>query len=274
MLAKLFADLYVRIAPSIGLTRKESPCPVCNGRGILIGAVDFNRSCEDSERRVFASSKAEVDYYLCERCGFTFAPEFLDWSKNEFLNEIYNDEYLLVDPELLEIRPRRMAHGLEAVFGNVKDNICHLDYGSGYGTLSTLLRANGWETKSYDPFFQENNAACVEKFDLVTAIEVFEHVPHPYQLMDDLVAKLRSDGVLYFTTLLSDGIQSGRDLLDWWYLAPRNGHVSLFSNKSLTFLLEQYDFKLASVNSNLHIAYRELPKWCESVEFLVMRSGK
>lgn len=274
MLAKLFSDVFVRIASSIGLTSRGSPCPVCNGRGFLIGAVDFNRSCEDGERRVFASSKVEVDYYLCERCGFTFAPEFLDWSKNEFLTKIYNDEYLLVDPELPKIRPRRMAQCLEDVFGDAKHKICHLDYGSGYGTLSTLLRANGWATRSYDPFFQDNNTFGTEKFDLITAIEVFEHVPHPYQLMDDLVTKLQADGVLYFTTLLSDGVQSGRDLLDWWYLAPRNGHVSLFSARSLTFLLEQYGFKLACVNSNLHIAYREIPRWCESVEDILKRSGK
>ncbi|QKV57584.1 MAG: class I SAM-dependent methyltransferase [Dechloromonas sp.] len=86
---------------------------------------------------------------------------------------------------------------MEDVFGDAKHKICHLDYGSGYGTLSTLLRANGWATRSYDPFFQDNNTFGTEKFDLITAIEVFEHVPHPYQLMDDLVTKLQADGVLY-----------------------------------------------------------------------------
>jgi hypothetical protein len=36
-----------------------------------------------------------------------------------------------------------------------------------------------------------------------------------------------------FSTLLSDGeIVRGRPLR-WWYAAPRNGHISLFSAQSL-----------------------------------------
>jgi SAM-dependent methyltransferase len=266
MLKKIFAELAMRGAASIRLTKKPSSCPVCDGTARSIGAVDFNRTCEDSEQRVFARSDKLVDYFLCERCDFMFSPEFLEWSEDRFLREIYNEEYLLVDPEFPEIRPRRMAKGLEEIFGGVKREIHHLDYGSGYGTLSKLLEATGWQTNSYDPFFKENSALDVEKFDLVTAIEVFEHVPFPYRLMDDLVARLRPDGVLYFSTLLSDGVQCERSTLDWWYLAPRNGHISLFSMKSLTFLLDQYSFKLANVSPGFFLAYRKLPQWCKSIE--------
>lgn len=266
MLKRLLSGLLTRGAASINLVKKSFPCPVCNGKGQCIGAVDFNRSCEDKEQRIFPRSERLVDYFQCEQCDFMFAPEFLEWSEDRFLSEIYNDEYILADPEFPEIRPRRMAQGLDQIFGSVKREIHHLDYGSGYGTLSKLLEAATWRTKSFDPFFKESSTLDGEKFDLVTAIEVFEHVPFPHRLMVDLVARLRSDGVLYFSTLLSDDFQREDSIMDWWYLAPRNGHISLFSLKSLTFLLDQYNFKLAIAGPGHFFAYRNCPRWFNSIE--------
>ena len=49
--------------------------------------------------------------------------------------------------------------------------------------------------------------------------------------------------------------------LDWGYLAPRNGHVSLFSDKSLTVLLGAHGFRVLHLNDGLHVAFREMPAW-------------
>jgi SAM-dependent methyltransferase len=266
MLKKLLSDLAVRGMVGLGLVKAPVACPVCNGKAKAIGTVDFNRSCEDSEGRVFEPSGKLVEYCLCERCGYCFAPEFLEWPEQRFLDEIYNNDYILVDPELSELRPDRVALEVEPIFGGAKGIIEHLDYGGGLGALSRRLAANGWKSASFDPFFPEPAQSKEGLYDLVTAIEVFEHVPNPRQLVEDLIARLRPDGILFFSTLLSDGVQQEASLLDWWYLAPRNGHVSLFSTASLRILFGHYEFKLLDVRPGVHLAYRRLPQWCQGLD--------
>lgn len=273
MLKKILSELAARVLVALGISKAPVACCVCNGKAILLGQVDFNRSCEDKEGRVFQTSQRLVDYYRCERCGYCYAPEFLDWPQQRFLSEIYNDDYALVDPELLELRPGRVAQGIDEIFGKAKMMIRHLDYGGGPGTLSKLLIAKGWNSMSVDPFFPGSGENAEGNFDLVTAIEVFEHVPNPRQLVEDLIAQLRPDGILFFSTLLSDGVQREGSLLEWWYLAPRNGHVSLFSTSSLTILFGLFEYKLLNVSPGVHIAYRRLPHWCQGLEaFVSLRS--
>lgn len=266
MLKKILSDLSGRALVALGISKAPVACCVCDGKAVLLGAVDFNRSCEDKDGRVFEKSQRLVEYYRCGRCGHCFAPEFIAWPEQRFLSEIYNDDYALVDPELLEIRPGRVAQGIDEIFGGAKNLITHLDYGGGPGTLSKLLVAKGWSSTSYDPFFSGSGENTENKYDLVTAIEVFEHVPNPRHLVEDLIARLCPDGMLFFSTLLSDGVQREASLLEWWYLAPRNGHVSLFSMSSLSILLGLYEFKLLNVAPGVHIAYRRLPHWCQGLE--------
>lgn len=268
MLKNLLAELVNQCLVTLGISSKPLICPVCKGCAKVLGAVDFNRSCEDRDGVVFEPSKKLVEYFLCDRCGYCFAPELQSWAEERFLLEIYNDEYVLVDPELSELRPTRVAQWIEDIFGSAKSQIEHLDYGGGAGTLSKILNAKGWNSNSFDPFFQESGQTESSRYHLVTAIEVFEHVPDPQQLVEDLIDRLRPDGVLFFSTLLSDSEQGDGSLLNWWYLAPRNGHISLFSTNSLAILFGQHGFKLVSLGSGAHMAYRRLPQWCLGVETL------
>lgn len=266
MLKDMVRKLTSQGLHSLGLKRSEPICPVCSRSSQKIGSVDFNKSCEDKEKRVFKESKRKVIYYLCDSCAHCFAPEFREWCNEDFIREIYNSEYIKVDPELTEKRPIEFAKFIDRVFGEIKKNIHHLDFGGGPGVLSNALRNLGWNSVSFDPFFATVDEHASEKFDLITAIEVFEHVPDPHQLMHQIFARMKEDGLLLFSTLPSDQVLRGGSLLKWWYLAPRNGHVSLFSTNSLIALFEKYDLKVASLMPGLFVAYRKLPGWCENIK--------
>jgi SAM-dependent methyltransferase len=247
------------------MTRATSPsqsCPICDGAIALLGVVDFNKSCEEARGKFLPPAGVPVQYSRCERCGFCFVPEMYEWSLEDFATKIYNSHYAEVDPDYLDARPRGYANTLMQMFQGAATEIRHLDYGGGNGLLSNILADAGWYSTSYDPFVNhEIRVDDFGKFDLITAFEVFEHVPNPRRLSADLGSLLDEDGILLFSTLLSDGNISTEQALTWWYASPRNGHISLYSRESLAILGTRESFKFGSFSVNLHAYWRRLPAW-------------
>ncbi len=207
-----------------------------------------------------------VYYALCNNCGFCFTPEMATWKPEKFEEMIYNDEYALVDPDYIEVRPKEMAAHLISLFGDRTHSIKHLDYGGGGGLLANILNKSGWQSVSYDPFVHRDvNIDRLEKYDLVTAYEVFEHVPDVSVLMANLRTLLAPGGMVLFSTLLSDGNIHPNQRITWWYASPRNGHISLFSRKSLAVLAQNYGFKFGSFSVGFHAFFTSIPPWANQV---------
>jgi hypothetical protein len=246
---------------------RRVPCEVCGASASFLDAVDFNKSCEESKNIYLPTAGRVIDYYLCDACGFCFAPEFRDWTVEEFTEKIYNGDYVKVDPDYVTIRPTFNARALHERFGMHKGRLRHLDYGGGSGLLSQTLRENGWNSLSYDPIVEpDKDITELGVFDLITAYEVFEHVPHIDALCEHMARLCADDGIIRFTTLCSDGsIQRGQSLA-WWYAAPRNGHISLHSRKSLQQMMSKYGFSLHSFSLLDHIAFRHWPDWFSAVQ--------
>lgn len=164
----------------------------------------------------------------------------------------------------MERRPYENAEFIRKTFSDEFTQIRHLDYGGGNGRMTEMLHGYGWHSETYDPF-PENNVSVSDlgRFNLITAFEVFEHVPDPNKLMDDLKGLMDEDCMVIFSTLVSDGHFKNSEQLDWWYASPRNGHISLYSKVSLAVLAEKNELRFASVNDNLHCFWNRLPSWAE-----------
>ena len=243
-------------------------CPIClQSSCVWHDVVDFNKSCEELRGVFLPLSGVPVYYARCTSCGFVHAPEMYNWSVDRFASDVYNADYVHVDPDYVEARPHANAQLLHNTFQNKEQAISHLDYGGGDGLLSQKLRSFGWpQTQSWDPFASPDTSVMdLGKFNLITAFEVFEHVPDVDRLMQDLSALIQTEGVILFSTLLSDDQIQKNQRLSWWYASPRNGHISLFSRQSLAHLAQTYGFKLASFNQNLHAMWRELPHWSSHI---------
>jgi FkbM family methyltransferase len=248
------------------MTTQPVECLVCSGSCRLLDVVDFNKSCEEQRGCFLPLSGTPIYYYSCEVCEFCFAPEFGQWTLADFEAQIYNDNYISVDPDYLSIRPSNNAKALIGAFGAQKDGIRHLDYGGGNGLLTRLLKEAGWNSTSYDPFVDRTtNLDDLGTFNLITAFEVFEHVPNVKSLANNLSSLLEANGMVLFTTLLIDGNINLNKRINWWYASPRNGHISLFSSESLRWFAKQVGLNYHKFTPGLHALLNQVPHWAEQL---------
>jgi hypothetical protein len=232
-------------------------CKVCGYSANLFGAADSSKSTTAGQP-VPPTGKS-IFFYRCTNCDFLFTPDFDTWSQADFLREIYNEEYIKVDPDFTSIRPLEYAQTMAARLAPRRASIRLLDYGGGRGTFAARMRELGFDTASYDPFFKsEFEPSLGEKFELIHCREVIEHSPDPRSFALDLVRFLRDDGVVYLSTVLQppDILELG---LRWWYAAQRNGHISLFSRESLGVLWHELGLQFGCFDDVHHIAWRGSP---------------
>jgi 2-polyprenyl-6-hydroxyphenyl methylase/3-demethylubiquinone-9 3-methyltransferase len=236
------------------------PCKICGEPAPLYGTVDFNRNCEIEGGVKLPPSGTPVRYRRCNACGFLFTDAFDRWSRDDFKTHIYNEGYAAVDPEYAEARPRNNAAAVVALFGAHRSERRVLDYGGGNDALCAQLRAAGFPVAvTYDPFVPEfATPPPGGKFDLITCFETLEHMPDPVAGIGDIVAHLDEPGLVLFSTLLQPA-DFDRHGMGWWYVGPRNGHISLFSRSALVKAWGRHGFRTGSFDDNMHVAFRTLP---------------
>ncbi|HET7887518.1 MAG TPA: class I SAM-dependent methyltransferase [Bradyrhizobium sp.] len=248
------ADLRLRAARPSSL-----PCKICGAPSALYGVTDFSRPC-DIGAPMPPVSGLPVYYRRCETCGFLFTDAFDDWDIGEFKTHIYNDDYVKYDPDYLEARPSGNASWVAQFWSEHKSGMRVLDYGGGNDVLCSSLRASGFkEAVTYDPMVAEHALQPSGKFDLVTCFETMEHLPDPIAGIGKMVEFVADPGAVLYTTLVQpdDLPKTG---MSWWYIGPRNGHVSIFTRQALAAAWGKYGFKTASFSELLHIAFRTLPE--------------
>jgi len=204
----------------------KAVCKICGRQADFFGCADMGKTCGSEEDQFMPRACTYLAYHQCPFCGFLFTPDLDGWTPEMFENRIYNDDYLKVDGDFLEVRPRQAAGSLASRLGSWGSRLEILDYGGGRGALEAELRKRGYASvATYDPFFHARKDFPDHASDLILSIEVFEHVPSPHHLMSDLLSLLRRDGLIFFTTLLQPDNLAEQGI-SWWYLAPRNGHIS------------------------------------------------
>jgi 2-polyprenyl-6-hydroxyphenyl methylase/3-demethylubiquinone-9 3-methyltransferase len=134
-----------------------------------------------------------------------------------------------------------------------------LDFGSGSGALAARLSEGGFgAAASYDPFSNPDASVLERRYDVVTCFEVLEHHVDPLAAIRQVAGSTSEEGLVILSTLVQ-GAEFERDGLNWWYIGPRNGHVSIFSRPALATAWATAGFSVASMNDDLHVAFRTVP---------------
>jgi len=229
-------------------------CKICSSDSFFFGICDFNKNCEERKGYFLPISGKAVYYFKCSHCGLIFTTYFDKFSPDMFEKEIYNKDYKDVDPDFEELRPNAFATLLLKNF-NIEKNLDILDYGCGDGKFIENLTHYGFSNvKGYDPYSKEFFTKPQNKFSLISSFEVFEHVTDPIELIKDIISLKKPKGTILFSTLLTPKNidQIG---VNWWYISPRNSHITIYTQKSLSILFSHFGMKVKHFNQNLHLAY-------------------
>jgi len=166
-----------------------------------------------------------------------------------------------VDPDILGERARLNAKVLADTFKNQASSLKLLDYGGGEGTLASLLEEAGFaKAVTYEPFNPRFTERPTELFNVITCFEVFEHVLSPLDLANDIAGFMAPQSMVIFSTLVQP--QNFPSLgVNWRFIRPRNGHISIHSRQSLAMVLQAAGLRLVSFNDALHGAFRSRPSF-------------
>lgn len=235
-----------------------SVCKLCGGHAPEQFQVEADR------RPGHEPTAPTVPYFRCGGCGFLFATH-LDAPDAE---QLYEDDYFGTTDLGAEPRrelPRQMAEQLRVWLGGAVEPV--LDFGSGTGRAVARMREAGLEAYGVDIVEPEVAKDHIRvglleddsRFGLVTAIEVFEHLPDPVAAASAIARALRPGGLLAMTTETHDPATLAPD---WWYLAPGAGHISLYTPRALEVLAGRAGFHvLYTTPTNHYWVKGPLPAW-------------
>jgi SAM-dependent methyltransferase len=226
-------------------TTKLPACIICKGGTVQRFSKPFDQSY--------------VQYCHCSSCGHLTATELdakPNYASGRYFTEIdtgweqRNSRML----ELIQIISR-----IPGVAISKRSTI--LDFGCGSGRLVQDLNRAGFDARGFEPHPETTISLprvfidlreipeIAGRIELITCIEVLEHLREPDETLQAISDLLRPSGYLLVSTDLYNDRTHGEH---WYYLNPAAGHVSIFSGKSLTMLLRRHGFHpVLRVNSSV-----------------------
>jgi 2-polyprenyl-3-methyl-5-hydroxy-6-metoxy-1,4-benzoquinol methylase len=179
--------------------------------------------------------------------------------------------------ETSEVRRQQSVQLFKQV-QKVGDFSSWLDIGAGVGELVDVVSQFGLRAIGIEPSqFLSNEARKLrrnvltgslevipnQKFDVISVIDVIEHVVSPLQFIGTLIPYLSPNGVIVIVTPDSDSAVAKLLKHRWWHIRP--AHISYFSKKTLRKCIA-------------HLSLEELahfrPSWYFPGSYLSQRLGK
>ena len=225
-----YADRGGKYMKQTGVTlprMERRSCPVCASYSVMCSV-----------------KKVGIDYCSCASCGALFSGDL-----TPDIIATHNDspgERCAI--EIQRTRLQRIKNHL----GRMPEKI--LDFGCGRGDLVDFLKGEGVNAVGVDQHTKlQLSDMPSESLDVVTMVEVIEHLGDPLGILKQLADSLKPGGVLYIESSFVDflGNPATSDYVD-----PRIGHCCIHSKKSIAYLGEKLTLGVTWVNNNVVIMHK------------------
>lgn len=194
-----------------------------------------------------------VDYRRCGSCGMVMAID-PHWLEEAYSAAIAKLDIGLLDRCAILSNVTAMVLKAERLRGGT-----FLDWAGGYGTLTRMMRDRGYDFSHQDlmatNIFADGHEIedfTGQRFDLVTAFEVLEHLVDPVSELAPVTAT--TDLFLTSTVLLPDPPPAPED---WWYYTLESGqHITFYTRESLDRLARRLGFDGVVSGTFVHLFHR------------------
>jgi SAM-dependent methyltransferase len=207
--------------------------------------------------------------HRCERCGFLQCMDAEDVIPQ--YEEMSDGLYVATS----EARTRQMQSLLRTV-GKFKQKGRFLDVGAGIGLLVEEARKLGFDAEGVEPSRALQAAAAANNlpvhlgvipspeiagpYDIVSAIDVIEHVDKPLDMLAAIRDLLAPDGIGVLVTPDVGSITARVMRRKWWHFRP--AHIGYFDRHTIGLSLERAGLAPVSI---------ERPTWYLPMDYLVSR---
>jgi len=89
--------------------------------------------------------------------------------------------------------------------------------------------------------------------------EARRDLPDPVAGIARIVDCVAEPGGVLYSTLIQPA-DFDKHGVSWWYVGPRNGHISIFTKQALALAWARHGFTTVALNEGIHLAFRTLPE--------------
>jgi len=246
-------------------------CHVCGGSNFtLIKPTDATGKLTSENFAITNFDYGKTgELQRCNSCGFIQCTDLKEVVK--FYEELEDLEYenTRLERKIQEVR-------LVQFFSKYKSRGKLLDIGAGSGIMVEAALEKGYDCIGIEPSkwlyrkAQELKLPVIQglfphvdargPFDIITLVDVIEHVTEPAELLTDIHKELDHDGILVLVTPDVNSVAAKLLRYKWWHY--RFAHIGYFNKKTLKFLLNKSGFSIIKMTR---------PSWYFALKYLGKR---
>jgi uncharacterized C2H2 Zn-finger protein len=190
------------------------------------------------------------DVFECPNCGLVFKNPLLHLNHVEDFKRYSSHQNDEKDQRYLDFLNKLVTPLLPFL----PNQFCALDFGCGPGpALSLILEGHGGVVRNYDPLFFPNTDILNLEFDVVTSSEVVEHFKNPKYDWEQLIARVKSKGLL---GIMTQFINPEINYISWWYKNDPT-HVVFYQEKTLHYLAKTYHLEILFNDKKSVVIFRK-----------------
>lgn len=221
--------------------------------------------CSQNTEKIFTRkvlSKYDVSYFRCINCHFIQTEEPF-WIEEAYgLGAISALDVGIISRNTF--LAKKTDEILDKLFPEIETFI-GVDYGGGQGIFVRMMRDIGYNfyrqdlyaENLYTKYFDITDLPKDTHFTILTAFEVFEHLPNP---IEEIKKMFDYSDILLFSTELqpSDKVV---EIENWWYIVPETGqHVALYHKNTFKEIATSLNAHFYTNSHNLHILSKKTLK--------------